>query len=78
MHTKRTRWSTIFLEITNKRANFYDTLNEWYHQARQEMKHVSISTTNNVEFPINSSPNVESTPTLATMSTPTKKSYTEL
>lgn len=55
-------------------GKFYEALDQWYHQAGQVMKHVSATTTDNVEFQSNSTPDVESTPTTTTTtSTPTSK-----
>ncbi len=59
-------------------GKFYDALDEWYHQAGQVMKHVSATTTDNVEIQTNSAQDVESaqtstTVTTTTMTTPTSK-----
>jgi len=44
-------------------SKFYNALDERYHQAGQVMKYISATTTNNHDFPINSTPYVENAPT---------------
>jgi len=46
-------------------SKFYDALDQWYHQTGQVFKHVSATTHDSVDFPTNSSPEIES----ATVST---------
>jgi hypothetical protein len=53
---------------------FYDAMDEWWHQTGQMMKHVSITTTNNMDFHNTSSPKMDSLPDSTSTPSSTSKS----
>ena len=58
----------------HQESKFYDALDQWYHQADQVFKHVSATTNDSAESPINFSPEVDSAP----LSTPPSISKTNV
>ena len=51
------------ISCNNQQENkFYDSLDQWYHQAGQVLKHVSTTTNDSADCPTNSSPKVDSAP----------------